>query len=145
MEIEITTIDIEKVYRLIEGLADFEKDKSVETGLKNAGALFVRRGRENLKNRMKSGSNGVTGNLLRSFKVKLKRQKLGVLAGFSALGAHAHLIDRGTAIRSTNKGYNRGRIEGNDFWENAIENNKDAAIESIYTGIERAINRILKR
>jgi hypothetical protein len=144
MELQISIIDLERVYRSIENLNSFQKDKAVQTGLKFAGALFIRKGRANLKERMKNRS-GVTGNLLRSFRNKLKRQKLGVLAGFNSKGSHAHLVDRGTQERTTKKGYNRGKVEGNRFWTDSIESNKNEAIENIFTGIERAITRILNR
>ena len=97
-------------------------------------------GKENLSQRTKIK----TGNLASSFRLKLKREKLGVLVGFNSYGSHAHLIDRGTVERTTNSGANRGKIIGNRFFDDAIADNENTAINKVYSGIERYLNNTIK-
>lgn len=143
MEIQATLIDYQKVYKSIEGLSDFEKDKVIKDGLRSATAIFIKAGRSNLRSRLK-GSKG-TNNLMNSFRNKLKRNKLGALAGFNGFGAHAHLVDLGTVDRYTKSGAYRGKNTGNKFWTDAIEQNQTKAIDAVYSGIERSINKIILR
>jgi len=144
MEIQTTLIDYDRVYKAIDNLKDFQKDKVVGQGLKDATGLFINAGKQNLRDRMKS-KKGDSGNLLKSFKNKLKRSSLGAIAGFNQLGMHAHLLDMGTQVRTTKSGANRGKVEGNSFWKDAIELNETAAIEKVYSGIERAITNIINK
>ena len=141
MEVEARLIDFEKVERAIANLNDIDKNKVVREGLKDAGNLFKKKGKENVKERT-----GVkTGNLSKSFVIKLKSKKLGMIAGFNQLGNHSWLIDRGTIERTNSKEQNRGKIIGNNFWSDAIQNNESTAIERVYSGIERAIINIMNK
>jgi len=82
---------------------------------------------------------------LKSFKNKVKRTKLGALAGFGDGGGAAHLIDRGTVNRMTKDGKNRGAITENHFWTDAIEQNQTAAINEVYNGIEKAVINLINK
>jgi hypothetical protein len=113
MEIQSTLIDYDKVFRAIEGLTDIEKDQAIKAGLRAATNVFLRAGRSNLRARLKGNKN--TGNLNKSFRSKLKRNKLGAIGGFNQLGMHAHLLDMGTVNRTTRNGANRGRMIANNF------------------------------
>ena len=144
MEVQTTLIDFDKVYSLINGLKDIDKDKAIKEGLRAATNIFINAGRTNLRARMKS-KKGDSGNLLKSFKNKLKRNSLGAIAGFNQLGMHAHLLDLGTEERTTKSGANRGKVTANNFWSDAIRSNESAAISKVYEGIERGVTRILNR
>jgi len=144
MEVQTTLLDFDRVYKLIDGLSDIDKDKSIQAGLRAATNVFINAGRTNLKVRMKD-KKGDSGNLLKSFKSKLKSNSLGALAGFNQLGMHAHLLDLGTQERTTSKGYNRGKVTGNSFWTDAINSNENTALNKVYEGIENGINKILMR
>jgi hypothetical protein len=144
MDIQATLIDFDKVYRLIDGLSDIDKDKSIKSGLRAASNVFINAGRANLKARMKD-KKGVSGNLGKSFVSKLKRSSLGALAGFNGNGNHSYLIDMGTENRTTKSGANRGKVTANNFWTDAIRSNETNAIAKVYEGIERGVTRILNR
>ena len=88
MEVQTTLIDLDKVYKLIDGLSTIDKDKTIKAGLRAATNVFINAGRANLKARMKS-KKGDSGNLLKSFITKLKNKKLGALAGFNGNGNHS--------------------------------------------------------
>ena len=142
MKLTVTTTDLNRVDKLIAGLKDVEKDKVIKEGLRNAMALFLRAGRKNLQARMKDKNH--TGNLMKSFRFKLKRMKLGSLAGFDGFGPHAHLVDLGTDERFTKnrargkrKSHYTGSAKGNNFWTDAIETNENRAMEIVMQGIDR--------
>lgn len=147
---EIKQIDRSAIEYLVRNLNDFEKDKAVKDGLGAAGKVFESGGKSRLRRSMKSGSRGVTGNLLRSFKVKVKRYKPGVLIGFkqgAEGGSHAHLVDKGTDIRywKTRKRKSVGRVVANPFWSDTETEDYPKAMDQLYMGIERAISKINSR
>lgn len=147
---KIRVIDEDSINYLIRNLEDFEKDRAIRDGLAEAGKVFAAGGRRRLRERMKSGSRGVTGNLLRSFKVRVKKRKLGMLTGFepgAGSGSHAHLIDRGTADRYQKKRNNKyvGHVIGNKFWLDTEAQDYPGAMDKLYIGIERAVDRINSR
>ena len=145
---EITQIDRDAVNYLVRNLEDFEKDKVVRGGLGAAGAVFKTGGQRRLKERMKRRG-GVTGNLLGSFKVRVKRKRPGVLIGFrqgKSGGNHAHLIDQGTTDRYWRTPRKAtGRVVGNAFWTDTRSQDYPQAMDKLYAGIERAVNRITER
>ena len=143
MQIKATLIDYDRVYAAISELSNIEKDKVIKAGLRAATTIFIRAGKSNLMARLKGDK--TTGNLKKSFRTKVKRTKLGALAGFSQLGMHAHLLNSGTVNRTTKSGRNRGVMPANHFWTDAITNNEGAAISKVYDGIERAVTKILLR
>jgi hypothetical protein len=147
--IQIRQINRDEVNYLIRNLNDFEKDKAVKGGLMSAGKVFLSGGKSRLKRRMKSGSQGVTGNLLQSFHVRVKRSKPGVLAGFKQGkngGSHSHLIDKGTNERYwKTKNKPTGRVIASRFWSDTEAQDYPKAVDKLYIGIEKAVNRISSR
>lgn len=156
---EIKQIDRDAVKYLVRNLENFEKDNAVKSGLRDAGNVFKAGGKSRLKSRMKSGSQGITGNLLRSVTVRPKKSKPGVLIGFrqgKGGGSHAHLVDRGTSIRNRKKagGFikgtkssntSTGKMLGNAFWTDTESQDYPQAMNKLYMGIEKAVNRINNR
>jgi len=130
-----------------------EKNEATNQGFKEAGRFLIRKGKLRLRQRMKSGAGGVTGNLLRSFSYRIKKRsnKLGVIIGFkrskseSALGYHAHLVSEGTRQRFNSKGQNRGRVTPNFFWSDTKKSDIDQARLLVMQGIQTSINIIKRR
>jgi len=84
------------------GRASLSRDFKIPHGisgsaLRKAGNYIAQVSKQNLRRGMKS-SNGVTGNLLSSYKVKVKKRSSGVLIGFNQKGHHAHLVDLGHEV-----------------------------------------------
>ena len=147
-------IDLNRVLATVDGLSNIDKDKAIKAGLRAGEMVFLAGGKRRLRDRMKSGPKGATGNLLNSFTVRVKRAKLGALAGFSTTqsfgkdggkGYHAHLVDLGTALRQNNKSANRGIMPGNFFWTDTLANDDTKALDKVYQGIERMVERIKNR
>ena len=146
---EIHPINKDEINYLVRNLEDFEKDRAIKDGLKAAGNVFKVGGKERLRSRRKGKG---TGNLARSFIVRVKRNKPGVLIGFKQGmdgGSHSHLVDRGTNERfyKTKKGKNRstGKVIGNLFWSDTESQDYPKAANELYNGIEKAVTRISNR
>lgn len=142
MQLQATLIDFQRIYKTVENLEAIEKDKAIQAGLRAGANLFIKEGKKRLQERLKGTSK--TGNLMKAFVAKLKRQKLGALAGFSQLGAHSHLVDAGTKQRHNGQ-RNTGKMPANHFWKDAVKSSENEAVQQVYKGIDRAINRILTR
>lgn len=145
--IEIKTIDKDAILYLVDGLEDFEKDRAIRSGLAAAVGVFKTKGRSNLRNWMGQHGhpNGVTGNLLASFKNRVKKSKPGALAGFEwPKGAHVWLVDQGTGRRQT-KTHDTGVMPASHFWEDARRSEESKAMQRLYSGIEKAVQRINER
>lgn len=153
--IRIKTIDREAILYLVQELENFEKDKALRSGLAAAAQVFKTGGRRRLRQRMKNPA-GFRGNLLRAFTVRVKRSKQGALSGFKvdegANGSHAWLLDKGTKERrhkKTNKSV--GKIPGKNsrfrlgFWEDTRNQEESKAMDALYKGVERAVQRINNR
>lgn len=147
--IEFSIIDRENIQFLIRKLEDFEKDKAVKSGLRSAMNVFRIKGRDNLRNRLLYHGKH-TGHLMNSFTTRVKRNKLGALAGFDRTGGnHSHLVDMGTSRRYTKGKYKRkayrGIMPANHFWSDAGRTEKDKAVQTLYSGIQKAVQRIIDR
>lgn len=148
--IQVRTIDRERVVSAVNQLKDIDKDKAVRKGLGDAGRILATGGKRRLRSRMISGPTGVTGNLLRSFQVRVKKNKPGVLIGFKRGvngGNHVHLVDRGTNERywKTRGRKYVGQVKANRFWSDTETQDYPHAIDKLYEGVERAVNRIQNR
>lgn len=145
---QIKLINRESIIYLVQELEAFEKDKALRSGLLSAGNLLMSGGKRRLKQRMKNPA-GVTGNLLRSFAVRVKKNKPGVLTGFKGGergGGYASWIDRGTKdrhVKKTNK--YAGAVKGSKYWEDTRYLDSNKALERLHKGVERAVKRIQER
>lgn len=143
--LEVKKIDYKHIDALTRELSEFDKNKAIKRGLGHAGSFIKKQGLKRLQSSMKSGKNGVTGNLIRSFVVRVKKNRAGVLIGFTA--QHAHFIDLGTSERRHKKGKKKytGKVIGNFFWTTTKRQDDNQALNKIYEGIEKTVNKIKKR
>lgn len=142
-------IGIERINRLVADLQEIDQNKAIKAGLRKGAMVFIRLGRSTLRSR----NNKHTGNLMKSFRVRVKRRKLGSLAGFSmnysrmsedGYGSHSWLVDRGTVQRWTKKGQNRGIMPASYFWTDTKEQGSSEAIRAIEQGIHDAVKQMQK-
>ena len=83
---------------------------------------------------------------MNSFTNRVKRNKLGALAGFDRPGGnHSHLVDRGTKRRYTKSGAYRGIMPGNRFWTDTEKTEEARALQAVYEGTQKAVQRINSR
>ena len=143
--IQVKLIDREAIIYLVDNLEDFEKDKAIKSGLRSAVNVFRVKGRSNLRTRLMHHGKQ-TNHLMNSFTTRVKRNRLGALSGFDRPGGnHAHLVDSGTKLRRTKSGANRGVMPANKFWEDAKVSEEGKAMNALYQGVERAMQRIRDR
>ena len=88
---------------------------------------------------------------MKSMRTRVKKRKLGALAGFSmnysrmkeeGYGSHSWLVDRGTVKRKTKAGYNRGIMPASYFWTDTKNEAGSSAIREIENGIVTAVERM---
>lgn len=151
-------LDIDKVYAAVHELTNIEKNKAIKYGLRKAGNIFIAGGRQRLRARMKNPK-GVTQNLMRSFVLKVKRFKLGALAGFNqnysaykkgemGYGSHAALVDRGShgeRFWKTRDRRSTGVMPALSFWQDTYDQDGAKAVEAIRRGVEHATEMIIRK
>ena len=139
-------VGIERINRLVADLRQIDQNKAIKAGLRRGANVFIRTGRSNLKAR----NNEKTGNLLKSMRTRVKKRKLGALAGFSmnysrmaeeGYGSHSWLVDRGT-VKRDKTGPNRGIMPASYFWTDTKNEGGTAAIREIENGIITAVERM---
>ena len=154
LDIELELLNLPKVIKVLQEVQHFpEVEKGTKDALRDGARYLLRKGRTRLRQRMKSGTKGVTGNLLRSFKYTIKKKNRGVLAGFKGGkggGNHSWLIDKGTKDRYTRKGYFRGRVHrktgiGNKFWTDTRKSESNNAMRIVLVKLQETVNNIRNR
>ena len=79
LDIQLELLNFPRVVKVLQTVQHFpEAEKGTKEALKKGAKHLIKQGKEKLKQRMKSGKKGVTGNLLRSFMHKVKRKNRGV-------------------------------------------------------------------
>ena len=143
--IQVSIIDKENLQYLVSNLEDFERDKALKSGLRAAANVFRAKGRSNLRARLLHHGKQ-TNHLMNSFTTRVKRSKTGALAGFDRPGGnHAHLVDKGTKRRYIKSGSTRGVMPDNRFWSDAKETEERKAMQAIYEGVQKVVQRINER
>lgn len=123
-------------------MSEVDQSATIQTALKSGAKIIESAGRTNLAARNKSK----TGNLKKSFSVKVNKKKAYALSGFRRpQGAHAHLVDRGTTKRYTKKGYYRGAVKGSMFWTSAVESAGPRALNAVMDAIYDALNNLSRK
>ena len=141
-------VGVERIYRLVDDLRQIDQNTAIKAGLRRGANVFIRTGRQNLRAR----NNEKTGNLMKSMRTRVKKRKLGALAGFSmnysrmkeeGYGSHSWLVDRGTVKRETKKTKkNRGIMPASYFWTDTKMECGPAVIREIEKGIITAVERM---
>lgn len=131
----------------VANLENFEKDYAIRAGLRSGGNYLKRKGRARLKQRnYQASKKDVAAHILyNSFKVRVKRNSLGALVGFSKGGHHAHLVDLGTKKRPHPITGTSGVMPASKFWSDTAEQDWKGALDKVMNGIDRAITRIMLR
>lgn len=151
--IKVTISNKQLLDQLTSGLSEIDRDTAIKSGLSKGGEVIKQGGMQRLKSRMRAGAGGKTGNLLRSFMVRVKRRKPGVLIGFKKgmkAGNHSHLVDLGTIERmrkrkSRKKGGKGGRTGAatpNYFWSDTNDQDMQKAMLEVQTGIVGFVERV---
>jgi len=147
--------DYQKLTSLLNGMSKIDQDKAIQYALNQGMQVIVAAGKTNLSTRNKV----VTGNLKRSFALRVNKKKAYALGGFKRSapkkgiegGNHAHLVDRGTNKRWTKTGAYRGSVSkgnpntGSGFWTDAVNSQGPAALNKLMDAVYDALEEIIKR
>ena len=138
----------------LNNLSDVDQTSVVNAALRGGMKTIIDEGRINLNAR----NNVKTGNLKKSFSISVHKKKQNkairgfALGGFKLpQGAHAHLVDKGTAKRWTEKGYYRGSVskdapnKGSGFFSEAVESKGEEALDKLINTVYEEILRITDR
>lgn len=145
--------DYVKIMNMLSNLSHLEREAVIAKGIQEGLKVVVEQGKSNLMssgihlNNMYTGKRaGKTTHLIKSFKIVTKKRDLRGYGGFKRPdGCAAHIIDRGTKIRSTKKGANRGMVNGNYFWTNAVKDKSGKAQQELMDSVIKSVENIMKR
>lgn len=148
MTIELSKRDVILVNKWLANMEKVDQKNTIQTALREGAKLIMDAGKSNLAMRNKTK----TGNLKRSFRIKVVKKKAYALSGFKRPGGnHSYLIDRGTDKRYTKKGWYRGSIsksspnKGSLYWTDAVEANGGRALDKLMSAIYTALSQINNR
>ena len=136
-------------------MSKVDQSKAIQYALNQGMRVIVNAGKMNLSSR----NNVVSGNLKKSFSLRVNKKKSYALGGFRRSaprkgiegGNHAHLVDRGTVKRYTKKGYYRGSVSrgrpqtGTMFWTDAVNSQGPAALNKLMDAVYDALYEIMRR
>ena len=141
LTIELSPRDVAVVNKWLSELEKADQGTSIQRALKQASLVIQNAGKSNLATRNKVK----TGNLKKSFSIKVVKKKAYALSGFKRpKGAHAHLVDKGTAKRYY-QGHSRGEVKGSKFWTDAVQTNGGKAMQTLIDAIYKSIAEITRR
>lgn len=157
MTIVLNKAEYQRLVNTLNKAADVDTTPAVQRGLREGANTLKNAGKTSLATRNKEK----TGNLRRSFTIKVtRRKKIGTnyaMSGFKRStknnknggGNHAHLIDRGTDKRYTLKGAYRGSISkgspnvGSSFWTDTVETEGPRAMNRLVNVIESELRKLM--
>lgn len=131
--------DVRKLNEKLNQLGAVVKEGIVQRGLREAANIILKETKASIERH-----NFIrTGNLLSSATIKTRKKDGKAYVGFKRpAGAAAHLLDKGTAVRHTRTGANRGRIVASNFHTDAVRRKKDEALQVLYRSIQASLERI---
>lgn len=145
---ELNKADYERMQKMLSELSAADQKSVIQSALRTGARQLTAAGKVNLAARNKAS----TGNLKKSFGVRVVKKRAYALAGFRRpAGAHAHLIDRGTDKRYTMKGYHRGSVskgnpnKGSMFWTDAVNAQGPSALNKVMDAIYKSLDEIARR
>ena len=148
LTIELDKKDYDRIQKWLSDLSEADQKSVVQNALRTGARALQAAGKSNLsiRNHVK------TGNLKKSFGMKVVKKKNYALSGFRRPGgAHSHLIDRGTKKRWTRNGAYRGSISkgtpntGSMFWTDAVKTEGPVALNKVMDAIYKSLEEITKR
>ena len=157
MTIVLNKADYARLVKTLDAAGDLDTRPAIQRSLRDGANSMKTAGKANLSSR----NNSVTGNLKRSFTIKVtKRKKIGsnyALSGFKRStrynkidgGNHAYLVDSGTRKRWTTQGYYRGSVSkgrpqiGTRFWRDAVQSEGPRALNNLVYVIEGELKKLM--
>lgn len=150
LTITLNERDYRDLMKRLNSLEDVDKRNAISKALRMGVRVIMNAGKANYKAR--DLHTGKTGNLKRSFAIKLDKKRKVSFAGFKHPGGnHSFLVSRGTKARYTSRGYYRGTVQkrgpntGNRFWDDAVKDNGGKALETLMDTVYEEVRKCLNR
>ena len=147
-KVQATITGVEGIDNMLLGFAEIDRNRIIKSGLRAGVNLLKNAGRQRLRERMHNPA-GVTGNLLKAFSVRVKKGKLGALAGFSMVTeddkgnlikvGHAYIVDSGTGERGRKSGGSTGVMPALRYWTDTKNQDTGRALELVEAAIAKAV------
>jgi hypothetical protein len=131
----------------------YMRTQVLKKAVNKAGRIMVpplRRATPKSKRGSKSPKAPPSGGMRKATGIVLRKYKGGALQSAYVghrwpAGAAAHLVDQGTKVRQTKKGYNRGRVEGRKFFNPVVQAHRsqvNATLkQELATGLTDAVGK----
>lgn len=150
LRIGLEEVSLDEIRTVLGNLEKLDKHPAVRAGLRSAAQVFHRGMVQRLRARLNPDSKHKgRGRLLAAAAIRLDRRRSIAVAGFrrkpgvaNAQGFHSHLVDRGTTLRRTRKGLNRGIMPANRYWLDTREEDSLQAVEAMMKGLQEAYTKI---
>lgn len=133
------TIDQSQVDNLFEQLGPTQTQPMILKALKAGGKVL----QTNTKTSLQSSVNHVNNKMIAG--IKLSSDKAENLVTVSILGDYRlWILENGTGLRATDKGYNRGQITARHFFSQARNNSESSMTAAIMESLNSQFNRLTK-
>lgn len=137
---EFDRTSLNEAKKKLSQLTEFEKSAVVAKGLSEGSRIIANETRKNIDQRLKQK----TGNLRGSVSTVTKKKDKKAWIGFKRpKGAHAHILEYGTAPRYTKSGAYRGSGGAYKFQEDAVDRKGQEALETMAESIIKSIEKIM--
>lgn len=134
--------DLRRINERLNQLGDVVKTGIVQKGLREGANIIL----QEVKSSISRHGFIKTGKLLRSATIKSRKKDGKIYIGYKRDdGNGAHILDKGTVIRHTRTGANRGRIVASNFHSQAVNAKKDQALDAVYRSIQESLDRLWNR
>lgn len=137
--------DLRRINERLNQLGSIVKDGIVQRGLREGANVIAKQVKSNINTR----GHVRTGKLLASVSIMTRKKNGKVYIGFKRGDGYggniAHIVDKGTNVRATKFGANRGRVIASHFHTDAVQAKKNEAMHVLYQSIQESLNRIWNR
>lgn len=116
--------------------------KIVKTAFRKITKPIITESRQKLRNWQNSNirRKPLTKNTSKSLGLKIFKSGTGLIIGARVTGGFkgqlAYIIDKGTTIRKTNSGYNRGKINASNFFSSTVQQHQNSVITDVQNQVQ---------
>ena len=139
------TVDAKQVIQMFRDLDHREQKKVYKTALRKAAGILIKETRSNLRNIVKGKITNKKKDYKRTLSTGIRSSvdREGTQASVHIMGEYRlKWFEKGTNLRRTNKGYNRGAMKAHYFFRDAQRSTEKEVFSSIERLITDSIIRI---
>lgn len=155
MKEKVSLFGVKELDDFFEGMARTDQRKIILDAYRAGVKPIIRAARSNLKTAVKTKTDKTLSKSIGFVPLRSKKTSVFASAKVGARrfgryrGFHGHLVDAGTAERSTSSGKNRGKMPATNFFSRAADANTDAtlsiAADSMIVSLNKLVAKKLKK